>query len=80
MKYEMNIVDMSGSVKTGYEEILEGTTEECITDYVSHLVASNAIEEVNGKYLMGDKNRDLDIDDSRIEIQIDASALIEEDQ
>lgn len=35
-KYRMNRIDENGNILTGYEEILEGTKEECISDYCYH--------------------------------------------
>lgn len=44
MKWKMNLKDESGCIRTGYEEVLEGTKEEVINDYLYFL---NIIREMN---------------------------------
>ena len=36
MKFVLSLKDESGCVRTGYEEILEGTREEVIADYLHY--------------------------------------------
>ncbi len=40
-KFQVELGDGSGNIRTGYSEILEGTQEECVHDWLEHNVASN---------------------------------------
>lgn len=43
-KYIANLKDASGCIRTGYEDRLEGTREECLRDYLYHLRVMEGME------------------------------------
>jgi hypothetical protein len=46
MNYIANLKDASGCIRTGYEDRLEGTREECMRDYLYHIRIMEGMEEV----------------------------------